>query len=312
MPRSYSKVKVTIWSDPDFRAMPVNAQWLYFAMLTHPTITSCGVLDWREPKLVKRASGITIPELRQAAWDLGQKRFIAVDPETEEALVRSFVRHDGMLKTPNTAKALVREYGDIASTKLMELVSIETRRAVKEHPEWGGVEFVEPVTKQFPGSNEGPSDLVPEWFANPFDSPSNVLQKSSEFDTPKKGESLQVSFPIPIPNPKPLSKDKRGSDSDESSKPARLASRKRPFPADWKPTEAHSKRARELGIDLSWEATKFQDSALANGRTYLDWDRAFSNWLSRAKEFSGGVNQSRPVNDDPYFYLNKPRGGSDA
>ena len=305
MPRNYSKVYMTIWSDPDFRGLSAGAQWLYFIMLTRPTLSSCGVMAWREPKLVKLAEGVTVQGLRASAYELGQKRLIAVDPETEEGLVRSYVRHDGVLKSPNMTKKMVREYGEIASVKLMELVSIEVRRAISEDPSAGGIEAAEPIAKQFPNPSGNPSEMVPDWF--------QIGSDSVSYETPSKQGNPFDLYPLSlIPNPKPLSKDKRGSDSDESSKPAKPASRKSPFPADWKPTEAHSKRARELGIDLSWEATKFQDSALANGRTYSDWDRAFSNWLSRAKEFSGGMNQSRPVNDDPYFYLNKPRGGSDA
>ena len=311
MARSYASVYLTIWSDPDFRELSWDAQWLYFVMLTHPTLTTCGVMDWRESRLANMADGVTVRSLREAAWQLGQRRLIAVDPDTEEALVRSFVRHDGTLKSPNLAKALVREYGGIASLKLMELVSIEVRRAVGENPDWKGCDLVEPITKQFTEPIRNPSELVPDWFHDGSESVPNRFENRSLKTTQKTGNPSDLVSP-PHPHPHPVSKDTEGADSAESSKPARPASRKRPFPADWKPTEAHSKRARELGIDLSWEATKFQDSALANGRTYLDWDRAFSNWLSRAKEFSGGVNRSRPVNDDPYFYLNKPRGGSDA
>lgn len=295
MARSYSKVKVTIWSDPDFRAMPVAAQWLYFVMLTHPTITSCGVMDWREAKLVKFSEGMDVQALRQAAWDLGQKRLIAVDPETEEALVRSFVRHDGVLKTPNTTKALVREYGSIASTRLMELVSIEARRAVAEHPDWGGVEFAEPVTKQFPDSTGEDMEMVPEWFqresegpsnvlqsslARPFDSPSNVLQKSFDFGTPKKGESLQLSSHIPIPNPNPIPNGMEGA-------PERLAKQADTrLPDSWMPTKEHAQRAKETGLDLMGEVEKFRLHAQTHDRHAARWNSAFTSWLKKSAEYA--------------------------
>src|SRR5699024_8060269 len=124
MARSYAQIYLTIWNDPDFRDVSTDAQWLYFTMLTHPTLTSCGVLEWREARLTAMNADMTIPRLQNAAWELGQKRLIVVDPETEEGLVRSFVRHDGILKSPNKTKALVREHAAIASLKIMEFVSV--------------------------------------------------------------------------------------------------------------------------------------------------------------------------------------------
>ena len=133
-------------------------------MLTYPTLNSCGVMEWREAKLIRMTQGVNVQELREAAWQLGQRQLIAVDPDTEEALVRSFVRHDGGLKSPNMAKGIVREHGAIASQTLMALVSREVRRAVEEHPDWKGVGEVGAVTKQFLHVEVNPSDLVPIWF----------------------------------------------------------------------------------------------------------------------------------------------------
>ena len=149
MARSYAHIYLTIWNDPDFRGLSPDGQWLYFVMLTHPTINSCGVIEWREKRLASLSEGMTVARLRAAAWELGQRRMIAVDPETEEAVVRSFVRHDGVLKTPNPSKGLVREHGAIASVRIMELVSREARRAAEENPDWKGLESAQPVLKQF-------------------------------------------------------------------------------------------------------------------------------------------------------------------
>lgn len=201
MAREHARVYLTIWTDPDFRKLSSDAQWLYFVMLTHPTLTYCGVIEWREAKLAALAENMTILDLRQAAWELGETNLVAVDPDTEEALVRSFVRHDGVLKMPNVVKRMVLDYAGIASLKLMHLVSIETRRAIEEHPEYKGVEEAGPVAKQFPEPFPEGSFWVPDWF-----------QKSSNFDTPKKREPFQVGY-SPSPTPTPLSKDKLTPDS---------------------------------------------------------------------------------------------------
>ena len=45
--RDYAQVRLSIWNDDDFRELSPAAQWLYFLLLTHPTLTSAGVGDWR-------------------------------------------------------------------------------------------------------------------------------------------------------------------------------------------------------------------------------------------------------------------------
>ena len=220
MPRSYASIYLTIWSDPDFRQLSADAQWLYFTMLTHPTLTSCGVMDWREKKLAGLSEDMTVERVREAAWLLGRKRMVAVDPDTEEALVRSFVRHDGTLKSPNLSKALVREYGGIVSLKLMELVSVETRRAVDEDPELRGSKIAEPILKQFMNPSVKPSDYVPEEFhvrsgnpspnpsGNPSPNPSgNPSPNPSGNPLPNPSPNPSISVLPPHPHPHPISND---------------------------------------------------------------------------------------------------------
>jgi hypothetical protein len=272
MARQYAKVLLTIWNDPDFKSLSINAQWLYFTMLTYPTLNSCGVLEWREAKLAKMANGIDVATLRAAAWELGERRLIAVDPDTEEALVRSFVRHDGALKSPNLVKAMVREHGAIASQKIMALVSREVRRAISEHPEYSGARLAEPIVKQFPEPFQLGSDFVPDWF-----------HLGSVLDPLKNGEPFQlgsISVPLSL-NPQPLSKDKRG-EPEQAPDPAPRRTR---FPDGWTPKDSHRVKAQELNLDLDWEARHFEDNAIAKGVMYVDWDRAFFSWMTKSVEF---------------------------
>lgn len=306
MARSYASVYLTIWSDPDFRELSWDAQWLYFVMLTHPTLTTCGVMDWRESRLANMADGVTVRSLREAAWQLGQRRLIAVDPDTEEALVRSFVRHDGTLKSPNLAKALVREYGGIASLKLMELVSIEVRRAVGENPDWKGCDLVEQITKQFTEPIWNPSELVPDWFHDGSESVPNRFENRSLKTAQKTGNPSDLVSP-PHPHPHPVSKDTEGADSAESL-PAPTQTRKKPlrsFPANWEPKDSHRVKAQELGLDISWEAEQFKDKSIAKDSKYSDWDRAFFTWLRNSAKYAqrDGLTQKKPVTADPYAYL---------
>lgn len=87
MARTFAQIYLTIWNDPDFKALTSAAQHLYFVMLTHPTLTSCGVMDWRENRLLAFCADWDSDTLRQAAWELGQATHTrrAADTIKEEA-----------------------------------------------------------------------------------------------------------------------------------------------------------------------------------------------------------------------------------
>lgn len=304
MGNEYRMVFTTIWADPDFKALSESAQRLYMLMLTHPSLSACGVLDWREAKLAAFAADSDVRTLRRAAYELGRGGFIAVDPETEEALVRSFVRHDGKLKSPNPTRAVVKAYGAIGSRKLMQIVSVEVRRAAAEHPEWKGIPFAEEITKQFPEADSNPSEMVPEWFAEPFemgsDSVRNGFEMGSDFDTPKKAEPFEMSSHIRITD-KPVTEETTSLievASANAEAPTRTTRRKKPstpIPDDWQPTEEHHTQAAALGIDLAAEAAKFKRDALAKDRRYVRWDQAFGNWLARANDFTPRRTPQQPA-----------------
>lgn len=75
---------------------------------------------------------------------------------------------------------------------------------------------------------------------------------------------------------------------------------KGPLPRSWTPNPKHEALAASLGLDVTWEANQFTDKAIASGWKYLDWDRAFNNWLRNTKKYNDrdGV---RPASSKPAF-----------
>ena len=304
MGREYSRIKLTIWNDPDFQALTYRAQWLYFVMLTHPTIDACGVVEWREAKLTHFADGMTVRDLRSAAAELGRGRFIAVDPDTEEALIRSFVRHDGGMKSPNMVKGIVRAHAGIASRKLKAIVSEEVRRACEEHPEWDSVALAQPVTKQFQGVQIDVSEFVPDWFATEsnqnrkgFDSDSDRSESDSNgFDSDSDLIPLQEGNPFDSDsdprthNPEPSTYvERRASSADaEEPTPQKRTSEKRGtrLPDDWEPSpDLIDWTRRECPeIDIRETLDGFRDywksAPGAKGRK-ADWDATWRNWARK-------------------------------
>ena len=65
-----------------------------------------------------------------------------------------------------------------------------------------------------------------------------------------------------------------------------LPARKRPktaIPEDWKPTTSHESYASERRLDLPSEAFRFRNHAISVDRRCVNWNSAFTNWLSNAK-----------------------------
>lgn len=75
-----------------------------------------------------------------------------------------------------------------------------------------------------------------------------------------------------------------------------------PIPDGWAPTEAHSIKAQELGVDLHTEKEKFIAHAQANDRRQVKWDAAFNQWLIRSAEYK----QTRTPNGGGFSYARNP------
>ncbi len=128
MARDYGRIKVSIWSDPDFVRLPMEAQHAYFMLLSQPRLSYCGVLDYLPGRLATLTPEHDNVSVDHAVKMLEGDHFIVVDRATSELLIRSFVRHDGMLASPNVTKAMVRDYTNVLSPALREALDAELTR----------------------------------------------------------------------------------------------------------------------------------------------------------------------------------------
>lgn len=74
------------------------------------------------------------------------------------------------------------------------------------------------------------------------------------------------------------------------------AGRKKPLPASWAPNEAHTRYAVDEGIALDFQAERFRSHAEAHGRTLVNWDAAFRNWLLKAER----TVKTKPTSNSPW------------
>lgn len=159
MSRDRANIRTDIWNDDSFRALTGPAQLLYLQLLTSATLSYAGVADWRPKRLASISGGRAAAEVNKAAEELTQGLYIVIDEDTEEVLIRSFLKHDGLLQKPNVAKAMVTAWGRIYSLTLKGVVIHELNRLHDRFPDWRG--FTVPTVQELLRKGSvNPSDLV--------------------------------------------------------------------------------------------------------------------------------------------------------
>ena len=138
--RNYAQLNIAIWNDDDFRALTPQAQHLYFLLLSHPTLSYCGVGDWRPKRLASMATGWTSADVQRAGAELIDRLFIVVDEETEEFLVRTFVKNDPLMRQRNLGVSMARAFSLVASEGIRGVIVGELNRLAEVRPELKGLD----------------------------------------------------------------------------------------------------------------------------------------------------------------------------
>jgi hypothetical protein len=127
MARTHARIQTSIWTDPDFRALDSRPQRAYLLLVSQPQINNCGVLPYVPKRWAKLAADDTLETFEDAISELALERFVLVDDETEELLVRTFVRHDRIIAQPNLVKS--------ARLQFLEIESLPIKATIyHEHP----------------------------------------------------------------------------------------------------------------------------------------------------------------------------------
>ncbi|OZF33177.1 hypothetical protein CH296_11110 [Rhodococcus sp. 14-2496-1d] len=137
MAREYGRIRISIADDEDLEELSADAQWLYFRVLIpDPTMNYAGVCDWRPARLLRKAKDMTMSRLLAAASELERRSYAYFDNDTEEALCRTLIRSDELLKNPKMAAAVLAGYSKTSSRTLRAAVVTEIQTARKEHPDY--------------------------------------------------------------------------------------------------------------------------------------------------------------------------------
>lgn len=135
MAKKFAQIRPDMWLDDEWRALTKDAQHLYLLLLTDPEMSYCGVVDWRPTRIIQRAAEWSLLEIMRAAVELSYTHFLVFDQGTEEVMVRSFMRHDGLLSQPRMAVSVANAFGVVGSNKIRAVVVHELSRLRKENPD---------------------------------------------------------------------------------------------------------------------------------------------------------------------------------
>jgi hypothetical protein len=145
MAREFAQIKLSIWADDDWRDLSPDARYLYLTLLTSPTLTHCGTADWR-PARLSAVNGQARDVIEDAGAEMVNSLHILIDEETEEVLIRSFIRNDGLMKQPKMAVAMASAHAGVASATLRGVVVHEAKRLRDDFPNlhgWGAERAIE-------------------------------------------------------------------------------------------------------------------------------------------------------------------------
>lgn len=244
MARSFARLATSIWADDDFRQLSPDAQRVYMLAFSQANIATTGVVPYSARRWARMAAGTAPADITKAVDELVHhpQRYVLVDEDTEELLVRSFVKNDGVLRSPNSTLNMSRAYTAIVSGQLrraflealpadvLEGIDSKTRAGLSEH-------FLNDFLalhpkgsrKGSPNPSENPSPNgygkgSPKGSPNPSETGSgNPSEKGSPSRAPARGAHARTRpepEPEPEPPPLPRSASTKGSGSEQPGRPA--------------------------------------------------------------------------------------------
>lgn len=138
MARAYANVATALWRDDEFRPLSLAAQHAYLLLMSQPDISAAGILSLNLTRWASRTKDVTRASLRAAIEELEANRFVALDEETEELLVRSFVRWDNGYSNPKRRPVIKDAASHVESGTLRRVLAAELDRLGLPGAEWVG------------------------------------------------------------------------------------------------------------------------------------------------------------------------------
>ncbi|MDJ1370658.1 hypothetical protein [Gulosibacter molinativorax] len=269
MARDRANIFTDIWADQDWRELSVTAQHLYLLMLTHGTLNYAGVMDWHPGRLAAMSDGRAAADVERDGAELEAGGFVLIDTDTGEGLVRSFLKHDGVLKQPKIVVSMTNAFASVASKKIRQVIAFEVQKLQVQQPELRAWEV-----KQVRTILEFAAASIHEV------TPGLALAVTPGFTpgvTPNGDQAQGLPTTTATTTATSIS-----NEIDIGEPPKQKRKPEHPIPADWSPNESAVLFAQQNGLDLRHEAGQFVAHAHSKERRLRNWDAGFRTWLGNA------------------------------
>ncbi|MBZ6290344.1 hypothetical protein KVH30_02000 [Streptomyces olivaceus] len=226
MARGHGRILASVWEDSDFLDLDEREQRLYLFLISQPNLNHAGLLDLTLRRWARKARGLTVAELEKRIDRLEETHFVVVDDDTEELLIRSFIRNDGVWRMPKVMGAAVSGALEISSSKLqralldeMDRIPLDElnadptklrngtegpsiRQQVADHISTLRKAFGTPTPDPSEGGNGAPS-VTPS--GTPSDTPSqDPVEGGPKASTRGRARTSRAHSPAPAPTPTPV------------------------------------------------------------------------------------------------------------
>lgn len=223
MARSEARLLNEIWDDDDFIKLPPTAQRAFMFLLSQDDLAHDGVIALRLKRWARKAAGLTARDLEHDLDTLEAARFLVIDWDTEEVLIRSLIRRDKVYRQPNVMRAAIDHIPLVESTAILRALTAEVTRIRAENPDLTTAQdaTLTGMEKALAGRvppETPPSSVRPS--RNPTDKGSgkgsgNPSEKTTAKGPRGTGSVTEVSTDSPLPespNPTPAASRERARD----------------------------------------------------------------------------------------------------
>lgn len=185
MARAHARVFARIWADKDFRLLSEAGQRMYLLLLSQADLNYAGVLPLTERRWANLCEESTSDGVEGAVEELTNARYVVVDYDTEELLVRTFIRNDELWKQPKVLAVALREALATASRGVRAALADELERVrgllIENKCAEKSVTDVEATIKDLIGTPDGtprdtPAEALAEPLARPTPNPSGGVR----------------------------------------------------------------------------------------------------------------------------------------
>jgi hypothetical protein len=212
--RDHARLYVHIWTDPDFRELSTVAKLVYLQLFSQPKLSYAGVLDLAVKRWALAHPDLGVAAVRSALAELDAARFVVVDQETEEVLVRSYIRRDELWKQPNMLRGALRVAFDIVSPILRAALARELRRLPAEIT---GPAPAVAATELENGARELPASVMAA-MAVPGIGRAAKPRVQARPTAPQPAPPATTAAPAAVPSPNPSANPSADPSGDPSAK----------------------------------------------------------------------------------------------